>query len=172
MSKIKSTLDRFCRAARKFGAKDAKVISAKTIFTAPWVRLKCQFGCGGYGRCLTCPPYSPEPEQTRKVIDSYKKAVLVHVDSDDWKDIKKIVLKLETEVFFAGYYRALAFGAGPCNLCRRCNLEKCVNPEDARPSMEACGIDVFKTARKNGFKIEVVKNTRDRANYFGVVLVE
>jgi hypothetical protein len=38
--------------------------------------------------------------------------------------------------------------------------------------MEACGIDVFKTARDNGFPIEVLR-TRDKGrNMFGLVLVE
>ncbi|MEI6632038.1 MAG: DUF2284 domain-containing protein, partial [bacterium] len=45
-------------------------------------------------------------------------------------------------------------------------------PEEARPAMEACGVDVYQTARNNGFKIEVVKSLRDKANYFGVVLIE
>jgi hypothetical protein len=35
-----------------------KVIPAKTIATAEWVRLKCRFGCDGFGQSLTCPPYS------------------------------------------------------------------------------------------------------------------
>jgi hypothetical protein len=38
--------------------------------------------------------------------------------------------------------------------------------------MEACGIDVFKTARDNGFTIEVVLNRDEERNLFGLVLVE
>jgi predicted metal-binding protein len=43
---------------------------------------------------------------------------------------------------------------------------------EARPSMEACGIDVFKTARDNGFRIDVVRSHDDERNCYGVVLVE
>ncbi len=38
--------------------------------------------------------------------------------------------------------------------------------------MEACGIDVFKTARANGFEIATRKETFGRWNYFALVLIE
>jgi len=38
--------------------------------------------------------------------------------------------------------------------------------------MEACGIDVYKTARDNGFHIEVLKTIDDERNAFGLILVE
>jgi hypothetical protein len=38
--------------------------------------------------------------------------------------------------------------------------------------MEACGIDVFATARGNGFSIAVVTDRKDSQHYFGIVLLE
>jgi hypothetical protein len=38
--------------------------------------------------------------------------------------------------------------------------------------MEGCGIDVFATARSNGFTINVVRDENDEAHYFGVVLLD
>lgn len=38
--------------------------------------------------------------------------------------------------------------------------------------MEACGIDVFKTARRNGFKIDTRKETHGQWNFFALVLLE
>jgi hypothetical protein len=38
--------------------------------------------------------------------------------------------------------------------------------------MEACGIDIFKTARDNGFPIEGVRTRNEEENIFGLVLVE
>jgi hypothetical protein len=38
--------------------------------------------------------------------------------------------------------------------------------------MEACGIDVFKTARDNGFPIEVVRTRDEERNIFGLILVD
>jgi predicted metal-binding protein len=84
----------------------------------------------------------------------------------------KLIVKLEREIFLSGFYKALGFGAGPCRLCKECNLKECVRPDDARPSMEACGIDVFATARANGFPIEVVRDYSCEQNRYGVVLIE
>jgi len=156
--------------AKKLGAVSTKVISVDTVVTAPWVRLKCQYGCDGYGESLTCPPYSPTPEKTQEVLKNYRKAILVH--GDDYTDINRIVTRLEREAFLSGYYKAYGMGSGPCRLCNSCAVNKpCKKPYQARPSMEASGIDVFKTARNNGFRIEVLKSTDCRGNYFGLVLI-
>ena len=84
-----------------------------------------------------------------------------------------IGLAIERQLFLAGYYKALGLGAGPCYLCRSCPLDgNCRHADKARPAMEACGIDVFGTARTHGFTIEVVRNRRDPQHYFGMVLIE
>lgn len=156
--------------ARKMGGREARLISPADVFTPGWVRLKCQYGCDVYGRCLTCPPFSPKPEETRKILDGYKKVLLVHFRPD--AEVKKIMVKLEREVFLQGFYRAFALGAGPCYLCKTCNLKQCRYPDKARPSMESAGIDVFATARKAGFPIEVLDSYDCRPNYYGLLLVE
>ncbi len=167
------TLKFLCKKAIKLGARDSKVIKAPTVKTAAWVRNKCQYGCPGFGGSLTCPPYSPTPEQTQKVLSFFRKAILIHCDSNSLKDISDIVVKIEREAFLAGFYKAFGMGAGPCRLCATCNVKaRCRHPYKARPCMEACGIDVYKTARNNGFKIEVVESTHCKANYFGLILVE
>lgn len=160
-------------AARRLGAAEAKVIAPETVVTAPWVRLKCQYGCGGYGRRLTCPPHSPTPEQTRRVLDCYSSALLVHNPTNgDWAAIDEVVPELEREIFLAGYYKAFAFGCGPCHLCDTCNLQDCRHPHRARPSMEAAGIDVYATARANGLPIEVVTDHDCPQDYYGLVLID
>jgi len=103
-------------------------------------------------------------------LKQFRKAILVH--GDDYTDIRGIVSRLEREAFLSGYYKAYGMGAGPCDLCNRCNVNKpCKKPYEARPSMEASGIDVFQTARKNGYKIEVLKSPECKGNYFGLVLI-
>jgi predicted metal-binding protein len=173
MNKISGTgqkdLQSFLRKTLALGARQAKIIDPKTVETAPWVRWKCRFGCGGYNSSLVCPPHSPPPEETRRVLNSFKKAILFESGG---LDTKEIAAKMEREVFLAGYYKALALGAGPCRLCRSCAFaEGCRHPEEARPALEACGIDVFATARKHGFKIEVVKTSKDPQHYFGLLLI-
>jgi hypothetical protein len=38
--------------------------------------------------------------------------------------------------------------------------------------MEACGIDVYQTARTAGYPIEVVQNSTCDQNYYGLLLLE
>jgi predicted metal-binding protein len=162
----------FIRRARTLGAKQAKRISPKKIFTAEWVRRKCQYGCDGYGQHLTCPPFTPTPQETQRMLDEYTTAILVHCPST-WTDIDDIIPVLERDAFLSGYYKAFGLGSGPCSLCDHCDFEHgCLHPEQARPSMEACGIDVYKTVRTAGYPIEVVKDRRSPQNYYGILLLE
>jgi len=162
-----------CDTARqKSGVKDACIISPSDIETAAWVRLKCQFGCDGYGQCLVCPPFTPSPEQMRKVLDSYNRGMLIHCEPQ--ADVKAIVADLERDIFLRGAWKAFGLGAGPCYFCKDCPVEegRCRYPQRARPSMEACGIDVFSSVRKAGFPIEVARTTRQCPNYYGLILVD
>jgi predicted metal-binding protein len=158
------------KKAKGLGALRAKVIGPATVDTSEWVRWKCQFGCGGYGSSLCCPPHSPRPAQTRRMLDEYKRAVLFESPR---LETKEIAVRLERELFLAGYYKAFGLGAGPCRLCDACGFEEgCRHPQQARPAMEASGIDVFATVRKHGFEIEVVGGRDHPQHYFGLVLVE
>lgn len=159
-------------AKKKAHVLNARVIPPSDVETAAWVRLKCQFGCDGYEQCLVCPPFTPTPEQMRKVLDCYRRAVLIHFSPD--AQIKATVAELEREFFLQGAWKAFGLGAGPCYFCRSCPVEEklCRHAERARPAMEACGIDVFSTARKFGFPIEVVRTTRQCPNYYGLILVD
>jgi predicted metal-binding protein len=159
-------------AKAKTGVIEAKVISAAKVETAGWVRLKCQYGCGGYGSCLTCPPYTPRPDQMRGVLDGYKRALLVHFGPGS--KVKKTILGLEREIFLRGAWKAFGLGAGSCYLCKKCVLMdgQCRDPEHARPSIEACGIDVYTTAHNAGMHIEVVRTHEQCPDFYGMVLVD
>ena len=157
-------------AASKAGVLSAKVIDPSTVETAAWVRWKCQFGCDGYGSSRVCPPHSLSPEQTRRMLDGYRRAILFEAPSGQ---VKSIAVALERAVFLQGHYKALGLGAGPCSLCSTCAFDKgCRHADLARPAMEACGIDVFATVRKHGFEIDVVRSHEDPQHYFGLVLVD
>jgi len=157
--------------ALSIGTLEAKLIDAKDIVVRDWVRLKCQYGCGGFGKSLTCPPYSPSPEQMRLILSGYSSVILMRLP-DESMATHDMIAKLERHIFLAGYYAALGLPAGPCERCEKCNLEHCTHPRLARPSMEACGIDVYATARKNGFCINVRKTHKEKPTYFGLLLVE
>ena len=169
----KSDLEFLRKKALGLGAKACKIIDVASVKTGAWVRNKCQFGCPGFKESLTCPPYSPTPEQTQKVLDCFKKAVLIHCESGSKKDISQIAVEIEKAAFFLGYYKAWAMGAGPCRICPSCNVKAlCRHSYKARPSMEACGIDVFRTVRNNGFTIETLDAPNCKATYFALVLID
>jgi predicted metal-binding protein len=165
------SLERWIGRARELGAQGARIVGPRDVFCAEWVRLKCQYGCDGFGSSLTCPPHTPTPERTRRIVDEYSRLLLVHCKR--WADVHGIVVPLEREIFLDGHHKAFAWSAGPCRLCRTCDTSgTCRHAERARPAMEACGIDVYATARKAGFPIRVVRSRRDDDNYFGLVAIE
>jgi predicted metal-binding protein len=163
---------RLVQMTLKQGAIGAKVVAPSSVETGAWVRWKCQFGCGGYGSSLVCPPHTPTPDQTRTMLDGYERAILFEAPPD-WPRVKEIAVKLERRLFLSGHYKALGLGAGPCRLCEACAFDAgCRHARQARPSMEACGIDVYATARKHGFTIDVVRTRNHPQHYFGLVLIE
>ena len=165
-----------CEELLELGMGGAKVIDPRSVITAEWVRLKCQFGCHRFGTSHCCPPHTPSPDMTRKVVNSYQKAILVHrrlPKGEKTKAFNETIVNLEIRIFLDGYYKAWSMVSGPCRLCKECDLTtSCKHGLEARPSMEACGIDVFKTARDNGFSIEVVKTHEEERDLFGLILVE
>ena len=163
---------------------EVKAIHPGSVVTAPWVRLKCQYGCAGYGKRYGCPPDSPTPEQTRKVLDCYERAILFHIEAAKKQGEKRTKLlngffedlvDLEGDMFKDGFYRAFVFLAGPCHLCRECGKmkgEPCKFGGRARPSLEACGIDVYQTARNAGFFIKPLREKSDTQNDYCLMLVD
>ncbi|OGF67162.1 MAG: hypothetical protein A2Y62_08955 [Candidatus Fischerbacteria bacterium RBG_13_37_8] len=162
------------------GATKAKIIDPATVVVENWVRLKCQYGCGGYGKYYSCPPYAPTPDYTRKMLGEYSKGLFLQIENIQPHEERKIALRLkrmvadiEREIFLDGYYKAFGMTSGPCKFCRTCDTaELCKFPELARPSMEACGIDVYQTAHNNGLKLEIVKTEDSPCSYLSLILIQ
>ena len=162
---------RVAAAVRGMGFSAVSVINTNTIHVADWTELRCSFGCERYGQ-RRCPPNIPSPEQTRKMLADYKYALLLEGEPPT-KNFQLKVVKAEREAFLAGFYKALAFWAGPCTLCKECPAEgDCLNPRDSRPSMEGVGIDVFETVRRAGFRLRTLKDAGDFIKYYAVILLE
>jgi predicted metal-binding protein len=177
-----SDLVKYCAQAIEAGATHAKQIHPSSVVTAPWVRLKCQFGCPGYGRSHCCPPHTPTAEQTRSILDGYRRAILFHVEitakeerEKDYLNYLDRLVELEGDLFKGQYYRAFLFLAGPCRQCKKCAAlegKLCASPWKARPSMEGCGIDVYQTARNNGFSIHALSERTDPGNRYCLMMVD
>ena len=101
--------------------------------------------------------------------------------------LHKTVYHLEIKAFLSGYYKALGFYAMPCALCETCVAEeklekgeevslldttKCRHKDIMRTSMEACGVDVFKTLENAAYSPRVLKSYSEQVVLFGMVLLE
>lgn len=159
------------KKAIELGCEQAVIIHPNTITVGRWVQLKCKYGCEEYGKKLTCPPHSPSHEEMKEILREYNKALLLHGHLS-WQ-MRYITAEVEKMAFSMGFYKAFGLGAGPCKLCENCETTaSCVRTMEARPSMEACGIDVYQTAKNHNLKIETLKNNNEEANIYGLVLLE
>ncbi len=75
----KGRLESYKKLALDSNITNAIAIKTSEVYTAPWVRMKCQFGCPGFGETLCCPPHTPTPDEMRKILDSYTHGILLHI---------------------------------------------------------------------------------------------
>ena len=179
---VDGDLEKYCALAIKAGATHAKQVHPSSVVTAPWVRLKCQFGCPSHGRRYCCPPYTPTADQTRAILDCYNRAILFHIEfsqmeekANEYQKYLDALIELEGEMFKDQFYKAFLFIAGPCRQCKECGAAEgkpCANPSKGRTSMEGCGIDVYQTVRNNSFHIQTLREKTDVGNRYCLMLVD
>ncbi|MHB8771762.1 MAG: DUF2284 domain-containing protein [Syntrophales bacterium] len=169
---------------QEHGYRDFRWIDPREVVIAQWVRTKCTFGCGNYGRNATCPPNVPSVAEVRQLFSEYTTAAIFHfnhrvADPEDrhaWtRGINQELVKLEQELFLAGHYKAFLLCCDSCFLCGDdCTGDRktCKVPRQARPSPESMAIDVFATVRKLGFPIEVLTDYTQAMNRYAILLVE
>ncbi|MCP4114490.1 MAG: methyltransferase domain-containing protein [Desulfobacteraceae bacterium] len=169
---LNSCREDLCDTALTLGFDRAVPLSPDRVVTAPWVRMKCRFGCAGFGNNLQCPPRTVDHEETRAMLDAYTTAILVQ-GAPPGKEFHQRLLDLEKTAFLAGFHKAFVFGAGPCPVCPACpDTGICRHPDRARPAMEASGIDVYTTARNAGFSLTPVQEKHNYVKYIGLLVLE
>ncbi|MFP4171050.1 MAG: DUF2284 domain-containing protein [Methanomassiliicoccales archaeon] len=147
MRSVGEEMERLRSLAEEKGAVAAP-IDPGDVVVADWVRLKCRFGCKGYAKHLSCPPYSPTPEETRRLMGEFRHALLLRFDGFPGRDfgpeeipedfhpfyrdlilwVNETVLLLEKTAFFDGFYKAFSMGAYPCIYCDHCVAEEQEGP--------------------------------------------
>lgn len=155
--------------AQELGIVEVQRIHVLEVPVEEWIRLKCQYGCPNYGRRLTCPPYSPDAEKMRTILDSYNTAFLLRYDAPGRSEENEVqvsrdgtelafdaFLRLERFTFVNGYPKAFVFGLNHCPGCEGCVLEegilRCYHAQMARPSLEACSINLRKLVENVGWQ--------------------
>ena len=165
------TTSRLESELRALGFTGVHRLAAHDIRVADWPGLKCQFGCEKYGT-PHCPPNSPTPAMTRRILKDFRQALLLEGEPPT-RDFQTKIVQAERLAFVAGFHKALAFWAGPCSLCKQCVTDgKCRNPTQARPAMEAAGIDVFGTVRHAGISLRTLATRSEHVKYFGLLLLD
>ena len=164
------------------GASAAAVLAPGQVVTAEWVRWKCLYGCDVAGRCLTCPPHSPSPGETRRLLGEYEVVLLLRFDvrpersewlkSASW--VLRTALRLERELFLAGRHKVFAIAGGrSCDLDAACGSpETCAGRERLRPGLAGRGIDVFSTSANAGWPLRVVAAEGEPYHRYALILVE
>lgn len=151
---------------KSHGYTDYKWIDPQHIIVAQWVRMKCMFGCGEYGRSGACPPNTPSVAECERFFKEYSNALIFHFEGrmDNPEDrhawsakINAKLVNLERDVFLSGFERAFLLFMDSCCFCRECtgNRQSCEQPRMARPAPEAMAVDVYSTVRQFGFEINV-----------------
>ena len=141
---LQKEIDKLSSLARERGA-EARQISASDVVTAEWVRFKCRFGCKGYAKHLSCPPYAPTPAETRRLLAEYSTGLLLRFEGvPGYPDLKpedipldfhpffrdlilwvnSTVHFLEKTAFYDDFPKAFGFGAYPCIYCEDCIAEE------------------------------------------------
>lgn len=152
------------------GAVEALFIAPELVVVSEQVRYKCQFGCRYYQRNKMCPPETPPVAEFRTVIRRYDHTLLVRTPQPM---LHELILKLEREAFLHGHPLALGLIEGPCSLCEKCPGPKapCLEPQKARPSMEAMGIDVFRTCANAGIDLRILTDPAEQYLATGLILL-
>jgi predicted metal-binding protein len=186
--------------AKRRGASNAKVILTRDIVLDKRVRLKCSVPvCSSYGTHLMCPPNVMPVDEFREVLSMYKKALIIQIEADynssdrsPRKELSKeledvitetdvlmkklhlIVNAMETMAFKKGFHLATGLIGGQCMLCSECippsSGKACRHPFEARPSMEAMGIDVVRTCERVGLKVSL--SSKEPVRWTGLVLLD
>ncbi len=152
-------------------------IKTSEINFEPYVREACKANyCGRYNKTWLCPPAVGEIEELSKKYAVYKNAFVfstVHEIEDSF-DIEgmfegriqhdKVEKLIEKFVCENG---GKLLGAGSCDICEKCTYPDapCRFPEIAKPSVEACGIDVVTLCDTTNMKYVNGVNT---VTYFSI----
>jgi predicted metal-binding protein len=171
--------------AKNLGFMEVNVLKTEDIVTARWVGLKCRYGCANYNTSWCCPPAAPDLQSTREFLSEYELALLLVTEATNEHfyrnssvkrrvQIKhwKATVALERKLFLMGFYKAFGIPAETCALCKECAYpDQCRFPNEKRPSLEACSIDVFETLKRIGKSARLVKSVKDRFHSYSLILL-
>jgi predicted metal-binding protein len=182
----KSVISEIRVLGEKYHMDEIALLRTRDIAVADWVQLRCKYGCKKYATNWCCPPETPTPDQTKTLLQEYKKAFLLsgkiknsefHKDSQKKRRTQVAMWKgtvaLERQLFLWGYYKAFALVSENCALCRQCTYpDTCIFPMYRRPSVESCSIDIFQTLRNIGKPFTIAHDVTEQYRCYSLILLE
>jgi predicted metal-binding protein len=171
------------RHAHRLGIQVCHELDPRRLEPEERIRALCaEDKCQSYGKHHLCPPLVGSLELAREQLAGYRSGVLLQwsreldVQNDrpgveqSKIDFHLLVLELEGALAAAGIAGARGLIGGNCSLCTPCTAasgEPCPEPDRARPSLEALGVDVM--ALLAGFGLDN-RFHPDRVTWTGCVL--
>ena len=175
--------EQWIRLALDAGADKAAMIDQKQIVLSAEFRAVCEGNsCGNYGRCWMCPPDVGDIDALMARVREYSRALLYQTigrleDSFDIEGMGEAASKhVQVSQRLQAALAPLAPGlthltCGGCHLCDACakrDGQPCRHPEQALPSMESYGVDVYQTTKDTDLRYINGQNT---VTYFGMALL-
>lgn len=171
------------------GATAALPLAVDRIVVDERVRLKCRVPiCDSFHKNLMCPPFVMSVTEFREALSRYQEAVVLQVAKEiagldgcrPHEDVyapagrlHELVNRGEKEAFLTGFRFAAGLIGGCCRLCPVCVAVEggmhCRFPFQARPSLEAMGIDVVATLKNVGLSLAFP--VQGRVTWTGLILL-
>ncbi|HPJ02669.1 MAG TPA: DUF2284 domain-containing protein [Candidatus Limiplasma sp.] len=166
------------------GARNAAVVGNDQIVLSTDFREICKGNaCGNYGQCYMCPPDVGEIDDLMARLRTFQTGILYQAvysleDSYDFEGMQaagaafnrtsQVIHDKVLEGFNLPFLHLAAGGCRICEVCAKRDGQPCREPDKALPSLEAYGVDVYRTATNAGLKYI---NGQDTVTYFGMLLV-
>jgi predicted metal-binding protein len=152
--------DTITQFIKDLGATHCQFISPELLIPEERIWRYCRENrCGCYGKHLMCPPNTGTISEITDKFRRFKTGILIQYTAK--LDVKRdsagvtasklklhhIILETETHLkAIPGIAKVFGMIGGECGLCEECaghKTETCVQPEKARTSLEALGVDVI-----------------------------
>lgn len=174
--------EQLLRLVETAGVSKAEIITSQQIVLSAEFRAACQKNlCGKWEKCWMCPPDIGDIAPLMESIGAYENGIwyqTIHSLEDSF-DIEGMMAARRSHLQLSHQlegmikpllYRHLHLSCGGCGVCPRCAREDdmpCRFPERAMSSLEAYGIDVYRTTLSTHLSYINGQNT---VTYFGVIL--
>lgn len=160
------------------GAKRASAVAQGDIVLSDTFFDLCKANaCGNYGMCHMCPPDIGDIKALMNAVRACSWGVLYQTvgaledsfDIEGMQDAARAHARVSLRIKRAlpGALHLTCGGCRLCDVCAKREHQPCRFPQDAMPSLEGYGVDVYQTA-KNAHLPYI--NGQNTVTYFGMVL--